>query len=340
MLDNILRHTLKNAATSGGEKAMKASVKQAIAKQRPLNFKNVKSLKNKLQDNPVIFDVDRVSDRYSQFLNKPARRGDDKIYPKEAGAKYLAEAKAYWAKNKTFKGFKRYVDPETGVATHRIKDGSVMLKSGERAAKSKRLNADQLELAQRQLNSKEQTFGPSGRNKLVHHRAELSFIEAIARGLNAKDRRAFYEYVHKDNRWMSLKLGDEEVNLLGLLDDADFHSVHVDAHKLLKMAGLKPHTTDFTGATMEQRFGFLDEITPLLDQIDEFIYNQRMAGKYPDLRFESGPRKGQKRFKPFQRPSQEKRTRNRTRQFKRPSEIARNREALKISGRPSQRSKR
>ena len=277
-----------------GDLAREQAVKQRLA--------NINTLR-KIDDRPEVFDVDKVSDRYSQFLNKPVRRGDDKIYPKEAGAKYLQEAKDYWDEHRTFAGFKRYIDPETGVPTHRIKDGSVMLKSGQRAAKPKRLNADAIERAQRELNQAEQTFEPSARNKLVHHRAELSFFEAIARGLSPSERRKFYEFVHSSDRWFNLKLGDGELGLIGSVDDADFHNVHVDAHKLLKMAGLNPHTTDFTGATLEQRYNFLDEVTPLLDQIDEFVYAQRMAGKYPRLRHTSGPLKGQKKFKGYQRPS-------------------------------------
>ena len=296
MLDDIARRAMQSHVKASLKKIPKG------VKVRTLDTVGVSNAAQRLKDAPVTFNVNKVSDRYSQFLNKPVRRGDDKIYPKEAGAKYLAEAKAYWKEHKTFKGFKRYIDPETGVATHRIKDGSVFLKSGDRAAKPKRLNADAIERAQRELNEAEQTFGPSGRNKLVHHRTELSFIEAIARGLNPKQRRKFYEYVHYNDRWSNLKLGNEDVNLIGSVDDPEFHHVHVDAHKLLKMAGLNPHTTDFTGATLEQRYGFLDEVSPLLQQIDEFVYSQRMAGKYPTLRHTSGPKKGQLMFKRYKRP--------------------------------------
>ena len=278
-----------------GELAKKQAVERQLA--------NINTFR-KIDDRAEFFDVDQVSDRYSQFLNKPVRRGDDKIYPKEAGAKYLQEAKDYWDEHKTFAGFKRYIDPETGIATHRIKDGSTFLKkTGQRSAKPKRLDSDAIEQAQRELNQAEQTFEPSARKELVHHRAELSFFEAIARGLSPSERRKFYEFVHRSDRWFNLKLGDGELGLIGSVDDADFHNVHVDAHKLLKMAGLNPHTTDFTGATLEQRYNFLDEVAPLLDQIDEFVYAQRMAGKYPRLRHKSGPLKGQKKFKGYQRPS-------------------------------------
>jgi len=288
-----LRPKLKDLHS--GDLAREQAVKQRLT--------NINSLR-KIDDRAEVFDVDKVSDRYSQFLNKPKPRGDDKIYPKEAGAKYLQEAKDYWDEHRTFAGFKRYIDPETGVPTHRIKDGSTFLKkTGQRSAKPKRLEADSIEQAQRSLNEAEQTFEPSARDRLTHHRAELSFFEAIARGLSPSERRKFYEFIHRSDRWYNLKLGDGEMGLIGSVDDADFRNVHVDAHKLLKMAGLNPHTTDFTGATLKQRYNFLDEVAPLLDQIDEFVYSQRMSGKYPRLRHTSGPLKGQKKFKGYRRPT-------------------------------------
>ena len=70
------------------------------------------------------------------------------------------------------------------------------------------------------------------------------------------------------------------------------------------MAGLDDAKIDFTGATMDQRYGFLDEITPLLDKIDEFIYAQRMASKFPNMRKPSG----EKKFKGYKRPPKKKRT--------------------------------
>ena len=75
------------------------------------------------------------------------------------------------------------------------------------------------------------------------------------------------------------------------------------------MAGLDEKNIDFTGATMEQRYGFLDEITPLLDKIDEFIYAQRMATKFPDERvmgpgMRGQPQAGAKKFKGFKRPTE------------------------------------
>ena len=296
MIDDIIRKAIPKGVKLRPDIAGSVLSKNQAVKQR---LANIKMMRN-IDDKPKVFNVNRVSDKYSQFLNKPVRRGDDKIYPKEAGAKYLQEAKDYWDTHRTFAGFKRYVDPETGVATHRIKDGSTFLKkTGQRSAKPKRLDNDAIEKAQRELNQAEQTFEPSARKELVHHRAELSFFEAIARGLSPSERREFYKYVHYNDRWYNLKLGDGEFSLIGSVDDQDFHHVHVDAHKLLKMAGLNPHTTDFTGATLEQRYGFIDEVAPLLEQIDEFVYNQRMAGKYPRLRNKSG----QKKFKAYKRPT-------------------------------------
>ena len=79
-----------------------------------------------------------------------------------------------------------------------------------------------------------------------------------------------------------MRTGNEDVNMLGIKKDPMFKKIHTDIHKLLAAAGLDPDTVDFTGATMQQRMEFLDEVAPILDQIDEFIYNQIMAGKYPD----------------------------------------------------------
>ena len=103
----------------------------------------------------------------------------------------------------------------------------------------------------------------------------------MAAGLNAADRRKFYEYVHGSDRWPSLKVGNQAENLVGQVGDEAFHPVHVQVHELIKMAGLNGETIDFTGATMAQRFDFLDEVAPILDQIDEYIFNQRMADQFP-----------------------------------------------------------
>ena len=94
-------------------------------------------------------------------------------------------------------------------------------------------------------------------------------------------RRRFYQRVHNNDRWSSLKVGNEAENLVGKVGDEAFHPVHVQVHELIKMAGLDGDKIDFTGATMAQRFDFLDEVAPILDQIDEYIFNQRMADQFP-----------------------------------------------------------
>ena len=295
MIDDILRGALK-----GGNKAMAAEVTEVVAKQQARQ----QALKIGPRVPKHIFEVDKVSDNFSEFLNKPIRRNDDKIYPKEAGAKYLQEAKDYWDIHRTFAGFKRYIDPDTGVATHRIKDNSTFLKSGQRAAKPKRLDNDLIERERRLSWEREQTLGPTGRDEFVHHKTPLGFIDRVAAGLNAADRREFYEYVHGSERWPSLKVGNEAENLVGKVGDEAFHPVHVQVHELIKMAGLDGDKIDFTGATMAQRFDFLDEVAPILDQIDEYIFNQRMADQFADQRVMGPAMKGQKQagerlYEPF-----------------------------------------
>ena len=126
----------------------------------------------------------------------------------------------------------------------------------------------------------------------------------MAAGLNAADRRKFYKYVHGSDRWPSLKVGNEAENLVGKVGDRAFHPVHVKVHELIKMAGLDGDKVDFTGATMKQRFDFLDEVAPILDQIDEYIFNQRMADQFADQRVMGPAMKGQKQagerlYEPF-----------------------------------------
>ena len=322
-----IKHALKNgkngvkngaeALVNGNGNGIKNGVPKGVkTKPDPLgggNLAKAEFVKNRtnfvqeLKDTPATFEVDKVSDRYSQFLNQPRQQLDDKIYPKEAGARYLQEAKDYWDEHQTFAGFKRYIDPVTGVATHRIKDNSTFLKSGQRAAKPKRLSNDAIERAKRDRWEAEQTLGPDARDELVHHKTPLGLLDRIAAGLTPAQRRRFYQRVHNNDRWSSLKVGNEAENLVGKVGDRSFHPVHVDVHQLIKMAGLDDATIDFTGATMAQRYGFLDEIAPLLDQIDSFIFGQRMAGKYPDVRHTSGPLAGQKKFKGYKRPPRSRR---------------------------------
>lgn len=279
-----------------GDLAKKQFVEQRIA--------NIKALR-KIDDRAEVFNLDKVSDKYSQFLNKPIRKLEDKIYPKEAGETYLQYGKDYWDENRNLIGHNRYRDPDLGIETHILRDNSTFLKDGQRSLKVRKISNREIERAKRIKWEEEQTMGPSGRSTLVHHKSPLGLIDRIAAGLVGTERRQFFEFVHQNDRWPSLVLGNQGINLIGLVGDARFHPIHVDVHRWLNMAGLNDKTIDFTGATLEQRYGFLDEVAPLLDQIDEYIYGQIMAGKYPNLRHTKGPLKGQKVYKGYQRPPED-----------------------------------
>ena len=299
MLDDVARKLL--------QAHVKKTVKGATLKTaKTLDIDGVKTnmLKQRLQDVPPTFEVNKVSETYSQFLNKPVQKLDDKIYPKSEAIKYARAGKDYYAQNNTLAGYPPYVDPVTGEATHFLRSNSEFNKDGTLRVKSRRLSNKKIEQEKRLRWEDEQTMGPTGRGTFVHHKSPLGLLDRIAAGLSPAQRRKFFEYVHYNDRWSTLKVGNEAENLIGLVGDKSFHPTHVDVHDLIKMAGLDDARIDFTGATMEQRYGFLDEITPLLDQIDEFIYAQRMSSKFPNMRKPSG----EKMFKGYKRPPKKKKT--------------------------------
>ena len=245
----------------------------------------VKSQQPTQQTQPLpdnTFEMGAISDEFKPFLNKQPPKLTDKIADKEAGASYLQEAKEYWAKNKTFKGFKRFTDPETGQPTHKIRDNSKFLKDGTRSAKVRKLSNREIEDAKRLRTEKEQSLGTATDKTRVHHRFELSFLDRIANGLKPKEKKEFFELINNSDRWPNLKTGNQDLNMIGTKGDKRFKPIHTDIHKLLARAGLDPDTVDFTGATMQQRLDFLDEVAPLLDQVDKFIFNQMMSAKFPD----------------------------------------------------------
>ena len=321
-INNILRSALKNgksAVKNGVKNGAKNGVPKGV-KLRPKleagdlarnnavkqKLKQIKDYSQRLKDEPQAFNVDRVSDKYSQFLNKKPVKARNVIEDPVEAAKYKKAGQAYYAKHKSLGGYPFYKDKTTGEPTHYLKSNSEFNKDGSLRVKAVKLSERNARTARRQKWEKEQTLGPTGRGILVHHKSPLGLIDRIAAGLNPTEKRKFLKYVHTNNRWSTLKIGNEAENLIGLVGDKKFHPIHVDVHQFVDMAGLDDSTIDFTGATMEQRFGFIDEIAPLLDQIDEFIYGQIMAGKYPKLRHTSGPLKGQKKFKGYKRPPKSK----------------------------------
>lgn len=266
MIDDIF----KKVALKGGQKSLAKEVTEQVAKNK---------IGPKVPDG--WFEVDKITRRFEKYTNVEKPRADNTIPNKADHEAYKKGAQKYYKQKGKLGGYPRYVDPDTGIPTHRIKSNSTFNKDGDLIVKPVLLSEDQARRARRETWEAEQTQGPSATRELVHHRAELSFVGALANGLSKSERRAFYKYINASDRWPNLIVGNEGANLLGKKGDLDFHQIHVDVHELLKMAGLNPHKINFKGATLEERFAFLDEAAPILDQIDEFIYNQTMAGKYP-----------------------------------------------------------
>lgn len=290
MIDDILRSTLKN-----GKNGVKNGVKNGIKNGAKNGVKNgvhagdlakqtfvERHVAKSSLSVDVRFTTDVVSEKFDAFTNKPVARqkGIDTIPDREASKEYLNSAKAYYAEKKTLSGFPFHVDATTGQI-YKVRSGSKFNKDGSLVVKTRNVTALKEEHARRKRWETEQSHGKTDRSR-VHHRVELSFLDRIANGLSPKKRRDFFKLVHSSDRWPNMRTGNEDVNMLGIKKDPLFKKIHTDIHKLLAAAGLDPDTVDFTGATMQQRMEFLDEVAPILDQIDQFIYNQIMAGKYPD----------------------------------------------------------
>ena len=131
----------------------------------------------------------------------------------------------------------------------------------------------------------EQTYGPNAyREGCGHHRGELSFFDALTEGLSDKKKKAFFKLVNASQRWPSMSTGNVKSNLIdpGGLSE----KTHKVIHKLLKEAGLDPTKMDFRNASIKERLDFLDQAEPIINKIDEFIYNERMVERFPD-RFKS-----------------------------------------------------
>ena len=250
-------------------KAMKSSVKKTVAKQQAAKVGQK-------------FTTDVISDKFDAFTGFPVarRKGIDTIPDREAGKAYLNSAKEYYKEKGTLSKFPFHVDATTGEI-YKVRSGSKFNKDGTLVVKTRNVSALKEEHANRKRTEKEQSFGKTDRTR-VHHRAELSFLDRLANGLTPAQRRKFFAHITSSNRWPNLRTGNGDVNMLGTKKDAMFKKIHRDIHVLLANAGLDPDTINFKGATMKQRMEFLDEAAPILDQIDEFIYNQIMAGKYPD----------------------------------------------------------
>jgi hypothetical protein len=132
----------------------------------------------------------------------------------------------------------------------------------------------------------EQTYGPNAyREGGGHHRGELSFFDALTEGLSEGKKKAFFKLVNTSQRWPSMSTGNVASNLIGPGGDLN-PKVHAIIHRLLEEAGLDPKKMDFRNASIKERSDFLDQAEPIINKIDEFIYNERMAERFPD-RFKS-----------------------------------------------------
>ena len=128
----------------------------------------------------------------------------------------------------------------------------------------------------------EQTITEKLKKVKGHHRGELDLFERLTEGLTDSQKTKFYKRVNSDTRWPSLSTGNVKSNLIGPKGELPA-KVHDYVHKYLRESGLDPRKMDFRKATLKQRTDFLDQLEPILNSIDEFIFNEMMSRRSPDL---------------------------------------------------------
>ena len=275
MSTKALKILLSRIAKEGAEKAVKNTPLENAANSLKVNKSQyVKGI-----------NIPRVSGSSEMFINQPVRRTKSEIpLSKEDADMYRAYGKEYASKNLDKKGKGTLagsmkinaMNPSGQVDEVGLKFGSNRNVKLRPDSVKNRQDANRLKM------ESEQTHGPNAyREGGGHHRGELSFFDALTEGLSQKQKIAFFKLVNTSQRWPSMSTGNVEANLMGA-GGAITKKTHAIVHRLLEEAGLDPKKMDFRNASIKERSDFLDQAEPIIDKIDEFIYNERMAERFPD----------------------------------------------------------
>lgn len=263
-----------NALKQAVKKGVKPTSKEAVDAASKLKFSKHANI-----------NVPKVEGDSTKFINQKTRKTKAAdLLSKDQ----LDEFKAY---GRQF--VKDNVNPKTGKGTLansmrinvRKPDGNVE-QLGLKFKSNRAVGIQPESVKTRQGNKRirmeaEQTYGPNAyRQGGGHHRGELSFFDALTEGLSEGKKKAFFKLVNTSKRWPSMSTGNVKSNLIdpGGLSE----KTHAIIHRLLEEAGLDPKKMDFRNASIKERSDFLDQAEPIINKIDEFIYNERMAERFPD----------------------------------------------------------
>ena len=185
--------------------------------------------------------------------------------------RYRAKLDAYFQKHDNLIGHQS--DPDVGtitVAGQEIRGKMNTDKKGVRSVKLKNKQKDIEEKLKRNHAEEVQTVNPDHKFTGGHHRIELDLGTAITYGLEETQLKPFWKLVQ--NSYPNLFPGNHPYNQIPF-ERGFTKKLHAEVHRRLDAAGLDPTkvVNQLKGKTAGQKFAFLEKVSKVLEEIDDFI---------------------------------------------------------------------
>lgn len=292
MLDNVLKHTLKNGKSAvknglknGVKNGAKNGVKNGIngspisrytqAQLRKINLNSSSTqLVEQYTPNPVNFAADDVQRKFElgtrtlPITDRIIKLGEISDSLKN---RYRNTLRQYYKDHGgSLRGHQN--DPNVGtlkVAGQEIR-GKINVIRGVRDVKLKNKQKDIEEQVRRRFAEEAQTVDPKHKFMGGHHRFELSLGAAITDGLEENMLKPFWKLVQKS--YPNLFPGNHPYNQIpferGFTD-----KLHKEVHRRLNAAGLDPKKVirQLAGKSAGVKFAFMEQVSNVLEEIDDFI---------------------------------------------------------------------
>jgi hypothetical protein len=227
-----------------------------------------------IKPNAPLF-IPKVGDEFAAFVNQNRKKTQVRLAP-EYRSDFYKYGQELIEKQGDLSGHMYLTDP-AGTTFKLRRDKTIT--AGLKAVSLDKHSAGAVKRARMEA---EQTITEKLKTVKGHHRGELDLFEKLTEGLTDSQKTKFYKRVNSDTRWPSLSTGNVKSNLIGPQGELPA-KVHDYVHKYLRESGLDPRKMDFRKATLKQRTDFLDQLEPILNSIDEFIFNEMMSRRSPDL---------------------------------------------------------
>jgi hypothetical protein len=297
MLDDVLKHTLKN-----GKRAVKNGIKNGV--KNGVKNGNGNGIKNGINGSPIsrykkthkrkiklsLSSTEVVEETY--IPNAVNFAADDVQRKFELGTRTLPitdriiklSEVSDSLKNRYRNTLRQYYkdhgnslighqsDPNVGtlkVAGQEIR-GKMNTTKGVRSVKLKNKQKDIEEQARRKFAEGVQTVDPKHRFTGGHHRFELSLGAAITDGIEENQLKPFWKLVQQS--YPNLFPGNHPYNQIPF-ERGFTKKLHAEVHRRLNAAGLDPNqvVNQLAGKTAGQKFAFMNQVSKVLEEIDDFM---------------------------------------------------------------------